>query len=83
MSNSEKTAKNFEERKLIVAEARTADVGRRIARIDPEVAKKLGLSSGDAVEISSGKVKTTVLNWPAHKEDTGKGLIRIDGYTRS
>ena len=83
MSNSEKAAKNFEERKLIVAEARTADVGRRIARIDPEVAKKLGLSSGDAVEISSGKVKTTVLNWPAHKEDTGKGLIRIDGYTRS
>ena len=23
-----------------------------------------------------------VLNWPAYKQDSGKGLIRIDGYTR-
>lgn len=68
---------------LTVAEAYTIDVGRRIARIDPKVAEELKLSTGDAIEISAEKEKTTVLNWPAYQEDYGKGLIRIDGYTRS
>ncbi len=68
---------------LTVAEAYTTDVGRRIARIDPKVAEELGLSTGDAIEITAEKEKTTVLNWPAYQEDYGKGLIRIDGYSRS
>ena len=62
---------------LTVAEAHTSDVGRRIARIDPKVAEELGLSTGDAIEITAEKEKTTVLNWPAYQEDYGKGLIRI------
>nr|WP_266190418.1 CDC48 family AAA ATPase [Candidatus Nitrososphaera gargensis] len=28
------------------------------------------------------KRKTTVLSWPAYQVDYGKGLVRIDGYTR-
>src|SRR5690606_17436151 len=68
---------------LTVAEAYRNDVGRSIARIDPKVAKEMGLSTGDAIEISVDKEKTTVLNWPAYPEDYGKGLIRIDGYTRN
>src|ERR671923_969503 len=69
---------------LRVAEANSRDVGRRIGRVDPKVARELGLSSGDAIEISAGKKKTTtVLSWPAYQEDYGKGLIRIDGYTRN
>ncbi|MEO9319885.1 MAG: hypothetical protein ABI361_04355 [Nitrososphaera sp.] len=32
---------------LTVAEANSADVGRKVASIDPEVAEILGLSSGD------------------------------------
>lgn len=67
---------------LAVAEAHKTDVGRRIARIDP-VTDELGLSAGDAIEISAGKKKATVINWPAYSEDYGKGLIRIDGYTRN
>jgi transitional endoplasmic reticulum ATPase len=71
-------------RTLRVAEADSRDVGRRIGRIDPKVAQELGLSSGDAIEISSTqRKKTTVLNWPAYQQDYGKGLIRIDGYTRN
>ena len=66
---------------LRVAEARSHDVGRGIARIDPEVARKLGLTSGDVVEIS-GKRKTVALCWAGYSEDAGKGIIRIDGYTR-
>jgi transitional endoplasmic reticulum ATPase len=68
---------------LRVAEANSRDVGRRIGRVDPKVARALGLSSGDAIEISAGKKKTTVLSWPAYQEDYGKGLIRIDGFTRN
>jgi len=78
-----KQKKNGKVESLIVAEVNTNDVGRRIARIDPKIAESLELSSGDAIEISSVKTKTIVLNWPAYSEDYGKGLIRIDGYTRN
>jgi transitional endoplasmic reticulum ATPase len=81
LSDSEPISK--EEASLSVAEANKNDVGRRIARVDPKTARQLGLSSGDAIEIRAGKAKTTVLNWPAYQQDSGKGLIRIDGYVRS
>jgi transitional endoplasmic reticulum ATPase len=68
---------------LRVAEAEQSDVGRKIARIDPEVARQLDLSTGDAMEISTMGKKTTVLCWPAREKDTGKGLVRIDGYLRN
>jgi transitional endoplasmic reticulum ATPase len=68
---------------LKVAEAEQSDVGRKIARVDPDIAKQLGLSAGDALEISSLGKKTTALCWPARQNDTGKGLVRIDGYLRS
>jgi len=66
---------------LRVAEARGRDVGRGIARIDPEAMEKLGLTPGDVVEIS-GKRKTVAICWPGYSEDAGKGIIRIDGYIR-
>jgi transitional endoplasmic reticulum ATPase len=58
-------------------------VGRKIARVDPKVAERLNITSGDALELSSLGKKTTVLSWPARSSDTGSGLIRIDGYTRN
>ncbi len=67
---------------LRVAEAQSRDVGRGIARIDPNVSSELGLSAGDVVEIH-GKKKTVAIYWPGYQEDTGKGIIRIDGYTRN
>jgi transitional endoplasmic reticulum ATPase len=68
---------------LKVAEAEQRDVGRKIARVDPTVAERLSISTGDALEISSLGKKTTVLNWPARETDKNKGLIRIDGYARN
>ena len=68
---------------LKIAEAEQSDVGRKIARLDPDIASKLGISAGDALEISSLGKKTTVLNWPAKEKDRGQGLIRIDGYLRN
>jgi len=83
MSSANKNNKDAHTRTLRVAEANSRDVGRRVGRVDPKVATEIGLSTGDAVEISAGKKRTTVLSWPAYQEDYGRGLIRIDGYTRS
>ena len=57
-------------------------MGRGIARIDPKVVQELGLTSGDVVQII-GKRKTNALCWPAHEQDYGKGIVRIDGYLRN
>ena len=67
---------------LRVAEAQSRDVGRGIARIDPKISEKIGLSAGDIVEIH-GQKKTVAIYWPGYQEDFGKGIIRIDGYTRN
>ncbi len=58
------------------------DANRGIVRLDSDVMKELGLSSGDAVEITGTK-KTVSLVWPGYETDVGKGLIRMDGYTRN
>ena len=67
---------------LRVAEARARDANRGIIRIDTRVMRELSLTSGDVVEITGTK-KTVALVWPGYDEDSGKGLIRMDGYTRN
>src|SRR5919107_2122237 len=84
MSSGHHDTNNNGIRSLKVAEATSRDVGRRIGRVDPKVASEMRLSTGDAIEISAGKnKKTAVLHWPAYPEDYGRGLIRVDGYTRN
>ena len=68
---------------LKVAEAEQRDVGRKIARVDPDIAEHLNIATGDALELSSLGRKTTVLSWPAKESDRGKGIIRIDGLIRN
>jgi transitional endoplasmic reticulum ATPase len=78
------TAKTRSTATLKIAEvAEQRDVGRKIARIDPDFAEQLNISSGDVIELSSLGKNTTVLSWPAREGDRGKRLIRIDGYTRN
>jgi len=67
---------------LRVSEAKARDANRGIARIDSLVMQRLDLTSGDVVEITGTK-KTVALVWPGYEGDTGKGLIRMDGYTRN
>ena len=66
---------------LKVQEALTKDVGRVIARIDPEDMKRIGAQVGDIIQIS-GKRKTVAKVMPAYMEDRGKKIIQIDGITR-
>ncbi|HIP62809.1 MAG TPA: AAA family ATPase, partial [Archaeoglobus profundus] len=74
--------KERKEATLRVAEAYYRDVGRGIARVDPEVMEELGLQSGDVIEII-GKESVPAIVWPGYPEDRGKGIIRIDGNIRN
>ncbi len=66
---------------LRVGEAQARDVGRGIARIDPDNLERLGAAIGDIVEIA-GKGRTVAKAMPTYVADRGKGLIQIDGILR-
>ncbi|MCC6024835.1 MAG: CDC48 family AAA ATPase [Desulfurococcaceae archaeon] len=68
--------------KLRVAEARSRDVGRKIARIDRETMKKLDVEVGDFIEVIGPKGREILKVWPAYPEDEGTGIIRVDGTVR-
>jgi len=68
--------------RLKVASATQRDAGRGIVRIDPRMMAKIGISTGDIVEIE-GKKTTVAIVWPAYQEDSGLDIIRMDGVTRS
>ena len=69
--------------RLRVAEARQRDVGRKIVRIDKTTMARLGVTTGDFVEITGREGGVIAQVWPAYPEDEGKGIIRMDGYLRS
>lgn len=64
-----------------MAEALPKDVGRGIARIDPEEMEKLGVGIGGFV-LLEGKRATPVKVMPTFAEQRGKGLVQIDGIIR-
>jgi transitional endoplasmic reticulum ATPase len=68
---------------LRVSETNPKFVGRGVALLDPRIMEKLGLSTGDVIEIRGSRKKTFVLLWSSQPDDYGRGLIRIDGYTRN
>ncbi len=67
--------------RLKVQDADPAHVGRNIITLDRETKEKLGLTSGDIVEII-GTRTTAAIVWPARPEDEGKGIIRMDSFIR-
>ena len=66
---------------LKISEAKSYDAGRGIARIDPEVAREMGLQTGDVIGIEGTK-RTATLIWPGYPEDNNTGIIRVDGTVR-
>ncbi len=66
---------------LRVAEARSRDVGRKIARISRDAMAKLGVEVGDFIEIEGPKGIAVAQVWPLHP-DEDPNLIRIDGFIR-
>ncbi|MFA5332845.1 MAG: AAA family ATPase, partial [Methanoregula sp.] len=66
---------------VTIKEAAHDDAGRGIARVSIEVMKKLGLVSGDVIEIQ-GKRKAAAIVWPGFAQDTGFAILRVDGNIR-
>lgn len=66
---------------LRVSEALTKDVGRGIARLDPQDMEKIDASIGDVIEIKGSK-KAVAKVMPAYQEHRGKNIIQIDGIIR-
>ena len=67
--------------RLRVAEAATKDVGRAIARLDPDDLRRLGLQTGDVIEIR-GKSIAVAKALPSHPSQRGHSRIALDGLTR-
>jgi transitional endoplasmic reticulum ATPase len=66
---------------LKVAEAEHRDIGRFIVRIDAVSMEKLGVRTGDIIQIK-GKRATAAIAWPAYQGDKGREIIRMDGRIR-
>ena len=67
---------------LRVVEALAKDVGRGLARLDPEDMKALGAEVGDIVQLQ-GKRQTVAKVMPAYVEARGKGIVQMDGLMRT
>ncbi|RRR76257.1 MAG: AAA family ATPase [Candidatus Viridilinea halotolerans] len=67
---------------LRVAEAPAKDVGRGLARLDPEMIAQLDASVGDVVQII-GQRTTVARLMPTHSDQRGQGLVQIDGIVRT
>lgn len=66
---------------LRVAEAYHRDAGKGIARLSSEAMKRLGIGSGDVVEIH-GNEKACAVAWPGNPGDP-LDIVRVDGNTRA
>ena len=69
------------EKAIKVAELKSGETGRGIARLDPELMDILGIKVGDIVQIDGTK-KTVAKVLRGAPEDANRGIIRIDGSTR-
>ncbi|MFH1798259.1 MAG: CDC48 family AAA ATPase [Candidatus Omnitrophota bacterium] len=66
---------------LKVKEALSKDVGRAVARLDPEDMKSLGLEAGD-IAVIKGKRETPAKVMLCYAEERGKKIAQIDGILR-
>ncbi|MBP6021381.1 MAG: CDC48 family AAA ATPase [Candidatus Methanomethylophilaceae archaeon] len=64
-----------------VAELKTGETGKGIARLDPALMDILDIKVGDIIQIDGNK-KTVVKALRGAPEDANRGIIRIDGSTR-
>ncbi len=69
--------------KLQVKSLNQKDAGRGLAAIDREAIERMGIGSGDYIVIEGpGGDRAVARVWPGYPEDTGRGIIRIDGNLR-
>ncbi len=69
------------EKVLRVVQAKSADDGKGLARIDPALMRILALEQGDTIVIEGAK-STAATVYSGFPEDENRGIIRIDGTIR-
>ena len=69
---------------LTVKPLRQKDAKRSIAAVDKQYLKENNLVNGDYIYVKNinNDSKSIVRVWPGYDEDTGDGIIRIDGQVR-
>jgi len=67
---------------LTVAEAQSKDVGRAIARVDPNCFSTIQADTGDIIKLEFKTKKTVAKLMPTYPEDRGKKIVQIDGIAR-
>jgi transitional endoplasmic reticulum ATPase len=82
-SNGDDRYNRDQSKSLKIAETNSKFVGKGMALVDPKVMEMMKLTPGDVIEVNKKNKSTYVLLWSSPASDYGKGLIRIDGYTRS
>ena len=68
--------------RLTVKPLKQKDAGRGLAALDREAINELGLEGGDYIRIDSSGGTAIARVWPGYPEDTGTGVVRIDGRLR-
>ncbi|MFC7020822.1 MULTISPECIES: CDC48 family AAA ATPase [Haloarcula] len=69
--------------KLTVKPLKQKDAGRGLAAIDRGAMDEMGLENGDYIVLEGRQGNRAVARvWPGYPEDTGNGIVRIDGQLR-
>jgi transitional endoplasmic reticulum ATPase len=68
--------------KLTVKPMKQSEAGRGLAAVDREAMSELGLENGEYVVIKGSDGRAVARVWPGYPEDSGKGIVRIDGRLR-
>jgi len=68
--------------KLSVKPLKQKNAGRGLAAIDRAAMEEMGLENGDYVVIEGDSRRAVARVWPGYPEDTGNGIVRIDGELR-
>jgi transitional endoplasmic reticulum ATPase len=68
--------------KLTVKPMKQSEAGRGLAAVDREAMSELGLENGEYVVIKGSDGRAVARVWPGYPEDTGNGIVRIDGRLR-
>ncbi|MFC6865509.1 CDC48 family AAA ATPase [Halomicroarcula sp. GCM10025817] len=69
--------------KLTVKPLKQKDAGRGLAAIDRGAMDEMGLENGDYIVLEGRQGNRAVARvWPGYPEDTGDGIVRIDGQLR-
>ncbi len=68
--------------RLTVKPLKQKDAGRGLAAIDRQAMAEMELENGDYIIVDGDSGRTVARVWPGYPEDSGKGIVRIDGRLR-